>query len=175
MSSGESLSSSLLRFLRSPVFWSLVTALIVRFIPVGAFLSGITNLSARRELIDFAGGVGATIHLVANATIPVVLVAVGILLRPSALKSCVREVSIIALLRLGVAPVIGFLTAKYILHICDPALLQTCVMVAGLPPSANAAMFCNLYELDDHVGVAAFFALTLCSSITLPVLMSLLR
>lgn len=173
--SDESIAHSIYRFIKSPLMASMVVGLGFKLLPIPAMPHGgplgpvfVGASHALHALVS-------AIHLVGLSTIPVILVAIGILLRPSAIGSHLGNVAVIGLFRLIVAPIFGFLVSRYVLGIHDPALLTICVLISGTPPSATATVITGQYEMDGSLGVAAFFALTILSALTIPLMLSILH
>ncbi|HEY3332250.1 MAG TPA: AEC family transporter [Capsulimonadaceae bacterium] len=171
----QTMRESMIRVFRTPIFNAVLIALALRFVPW-------PHLHGEGAMAVVAAGVAKTlhaivvaIHWVSSATIPVILVSIGLLLRPSAIRDHIGNVAVIGILRLIVAPALGFLTARYILGIHDPALLTICVIISGTPPSAAATVLCGQYDMDGSLGVAAFFALTMLSALSIPLMLSILH
>lgn len=160
-------SAAITGFLRSPLFVALALGLALRFLPHG-------GLTVPRAL-TIAGGMGlSVIALVGSATIPVVLIAIGLMLRPSTLPHHGRDVLLIGGLKLILLPTMAWLAARYLFDLRGD-LLRVCVLEAAMPPSASATVFAGEFGMDGGLAVAAFFALTLASALTMPLMLALLR
>jgi predicted permease len=160
---------------KTPVLICLALGLALRLIPVPHAPSSGSLLRLYDGAAGFLGALASAVHLVASATIPVVLVAIGIRMRPSALKANIVGVCIIGVGRLVLAPIIGFLVARYVLQIHDPALLMICVAISGTPPSASATVMAGQYDMDGALGVAAFVALTILYAVSMPLMLTFLH
>jgi len=175
-STGKSFWQSLSRSLRSPIFLAMLVGLAFRFMPWPGPPAGHKAAIAYYMAVAIVQALGKSLHVVAQATVPVILISIGIILRPSTLTQHMGAVSVIAVLRLLVAPFVGFLVARYLIGIHDdPTLISVCVLECALPPSANATMFSGQYDMDGSLGAAAFFALTILSAVTIPLVLSVLR
>jgi len=175
-STGKTFLQSFGRSLRSPIFLAMLIGIAVRLTPwpKPPALGEEAHIYAMGALI--LGALSSSIHVVAQATIPVILISIGVVLRPSSLAQHIGAVSVIATLRLIVAPVVGFLVAHYMFGIHNEAsLIGVCVLECALPPSANATLFSGQYDMDGSLGAAAFFALTILSAITIPLALSVLH
>ncbi|MDR3711116.1 MAG: AEC family transporter [Capsulimonadaceae bacterium] len=174
-STGQTLRQSVVRVLRSPLFVAMIAGLIIRLIPwPGPPATGNWSLPYS-VAAAVAHGIGVSLHYIAGATVPVVLISLGIILRPSALRQCLPQVGVIAILKLVVAPIVGFLVARHVLGIHDHILTAVCVLECSLPPSANATLLSGQYDMDGTLGAAAFFALTLGSALTIPLMLAILH
>ncbi len=171
----QTLAETAFKVVKTPVFVCLVLGLTLRLIPIPHAPHPGAMLRLYDGIAGFLGALAAAVHLVGSATIPVVLVAIGIRMRPSALKAHIVGVSIIGLGRLIVAPILGFLVARYVLQIHDPALLMICVVISGTPPSAAATVMAGQYDMDGGLGVAAFVALTILYALTMPLMLTFLH
>lgn len=175
-SEGATFAQSFLRWLKSPLFGAMLVGLVARFIRWPAALTTGDAALVRQALAVLIAAGSAIIHVVAQATVPLIMISIGIILRPSSLSQHLGPVSIMAALKLLVAPLAGYAVARCLLHIgAGTALLGVCVLECALPPSANATLFSGQYEMDGSLGAAAFFALTTLSAITVPLALCLLR
>jgi predicted permease len=156
-----------LDFLRSPAFLALATGILVRLIPQ-------RFVPTEPVLVNAGALFMKVIGLVGGVTVPVVLIAVGLLLRPSSLARHSAQVALIGLLKLIVLPIVTWLTARFVFHITG-TLLEVCVLQASMPPAATATVFAGQYDMDGSLAIASFFALTVASALTIPLMLSLLR
>jgi len=171
----QSLRDAIGKFARSPIFIALVVGIAAALAPsLHAPIPGSPLVASYFFAHSLLRGILAVLHTTALATIPVVLIAIGLMLRPSTLKQHWKEVSYIGLLKLIVSPVVGWAVGRYALGFAGP-LLTICVLECGVPPSASATVFAGQYEMDGSLAIAAFFALTIASAVTLPIAVTLLR
>jgi hypothetical protein len=114
------------------------------------------------------------IGMLGSVTVPVVLIAVGLLLRPSSLPQHVSKVAVIGLFKLVALPVVVWTVGRYLFHVTG-SMLEVCVLQAAMPPSATSTVFAGQYDMDGSLAIASFFALTVISAITLPIMLGILR
>ena len=156
-----------LSFLRTPAFIALALGIALKLIPQAWIPTSPPLVQTGKMIMQIAGIIGVS-------TIPVVLVAIGLVLRPSSLAEHGKKVAVLGLLKLIVLPVLVWLVAKFIFQI-HLALLAACVMEAATPPSATSTVFAGQYDMDGGLAIASFFALTVISAVTLPIMLGLLR
>lgn len=170
--SGEPISKSFLRYARSPLFLAMIAGAVIALVRSRA-MSG-PELRAIDELAPLGQALASILHGLAEATIPVILVAIGLLLRTSTLASHWKAVTIIGVIKLLIMPLAGWALARYGLGLHGKTL-TVCVLELAVPPSAAATVFAGEYDMDGPLAVAAFFALTVASAVTIPVMLTLLR
>jgi predicted permease len=156
-----------LSFLRTPVFIALVLGILLKLLPP-AFVPHTP------ALVDIGKTIMRVVALLGAATIPVVLVAIGVVLRPSSLKKHAPKVAVVGILKMIVMPILVWLVARFMFQL-SPSLMAACILEAGTPPSATSTVFAGQYDLDSGLAIASFFALTVISAITLPIMLGLLR
>jgi predicted permease len=160
-------TASPFQFLKTPVVVALVIAILLKFIPSG-WVPASPPLAEAGQLFMLL------LTMIGNVTIPVVLIAIGILLRPSSLAMHGKKVAFVGIFKLLIMPIVVWLLAKYAFHISG-SLLAVCVMEAAMPPSASSTVFAGQYDLDGGLAIASFFALTVVSAVTLPLMLGILR
>ena len=154
-------------FAKSPVFITLIVAILLRLLPPSLVPQNAALLVVGKLFMQ-------VVALIGGVTVPVVLIAIGLLLRPSSLAEHGSKVAVLGLLKLIALPVIVWSLAKFLFHIHGD-MLEICVLQAAMPPSAMATVFSGQYDLDSNLAIASFFALTVVSAATLPLMIGLLR
>lgn len=164
---GDDPKSGLAKLLKAPFFIALMAGILVRIVMAHVHISPGT--------ITLAGGLGMkTVTLAASATIPVVLIAIGLTLRPGEVGSEVRQVMFAGAVKLAIVPVVAWAVARWVLRLRGD-LVSVVVLEAAMPTAAVSTVFAAQLEMDGPFAVAAFFVLTLASSVTLPFTLAILR
>jgi hypothetical protein len=160
-------AKSFLKFFKTPIFVALVLGIVLRLIPA-SLVPGLAQFAAPGRIVM------TLIQTIGSATVPVVLIAVGILLRPSSLPEHGARVVSVGFLKLIALPILTWAVARFLFHVSG-TLLEICVLQAAMPPSASATVFAGQYDLDGNLAVGAFFALTIASALTIPLMLGLLH
>lgn len=134
---------------------------LVTFPAVIAFAAGL----ALRPL-TLPAPVNAGIGLLAAMVAPLIMLSVGISLRPRAVAGYARSLGMLSVLRLLVAPLIGLAVGLAILGHGVP--LRAAVLEAGMPSMMLTLVIGGRFELDTELLAAAIFATTALSAITIP-------
>jgi malate permease and related proteins len=113
------------------------------------------------------------VGLVAQAAVPAMIVLLGLQLAQVSGLSQIRLVSIGAMLRLLVSPVVAFALVA-LLHIQGPASIAV-IMQASMPVAVVTIIFATEFGLDDRLMSSTILTSTLFSPITLSLLILLLR
>jgi predicted permease len=114
------------------------------------------------------------LQVIGAATIPVVMVALGMRLSAGAAKNWLGPIAALGVVKLILMPLICFALARFAFHL-PPGLVSISVLEAAVPPAATSTVFAAKYRMNSDFSVAIFFVLTLASAITLPILISVLR
>ena len=115
-----------------------------------------------------------TVSLAANAAIPVMLVLLGLELQRAVWTRNVRALSIGAVLRLLVGPLVGMGLSS--LFGLDNAARQAGITEAAMPSAVLTTVLASEYDLDSSLVTAIVFTTTLLSPLTLtPLLLYLGR
>ncbi len=114
--------------------------------------------------------------MIGNMAVPAMLIAYGISLRLGPLPGRGEpklQIGYIVLLKLVVQPLVGFLLARYLLHL-DPHAVLAVTVVAALPTAQN--VFANAVRYDRGVILArdSVFITTVLSLVVLVVIAALL-
>jgi hypothetical protein len=151
--------------LRSPVFVALGLGILLKIL--FTFEPKWLQLPLSRLGVDFLTMIGA-------ATIPVVLVSIGMRLSGAGARRHLGQIGAIGLIKLVVMPLICLLVGRYLYHLSGN-LLGVIVLEAAMPPAAVATIFAGQYRMNSDLAVGSFFVLTLASAVTLPLILSLLH
>jgi hypothetical protein len=172
-------TAAALRFFRSPLFAALVVGLTIRLVPdivagispaAAALLTAAVSATGVQTLI---GTLGKALGYLGQGTTPIVLLALGAALRPGAVRRAPRLVAVSCTLKLLVLPVLMWTLCRA-LAISGP-LLSLGVQEAAMPTSVVCSVLCAQTALEGDLAVGIVFATTVCSAVTLPLALALLR
>nr|WP_318540193.1 AEC family transporter [Terribacillus saccharophilus] len=123
--------------------------------------------------IPLSGPITEAVHLVADATIPTVMIVLGMRLANISLKSFEYERLTYALvLKLLISPVIAYLFT--LMLPVDDMVKQIMILVAAMPTAANTTLYALEFGAKPAYVSSATLISTLLSLITLPVLLYIL-
>lgn len=158
---------AMIRFLRSPIFMSLVVGLALHLITFPAL---IIHAPVMRKM---GGILMECLGYVGQGTTPVVLLALGVALRPETVRAYVSPILFASALKLLVCPAAIWIIARsFGLH---GGILATCVLSAAMPTSVMSSVLSGEHDLAGDYAVAVVFASTVLSAVTIPLLLSVLR
>jgi predicted permease len=150
-------------------WWSELAAL-ARFPPLIALVAGIAWHLVGLPAVP--GPVSEALRWISMATVPLVMISLGLVLRVRALRTAWRQAALVVLLRLVVAPVLGWAFSELLfLH-----PLQTAVTTVelGMPAMMFGLMLALRYGLDAELSAAFITATLVFSFVTLPAWVALL-
>ena len=164
---GAGRGTAMLRFLRSPIFLSAIIGLLLRMIPIPHALVGIPILRLSGQiLLQCLGYLG-------QGTIPLVLLALGVALRPGAARANPGPLLIACALKLIACPVMMWGLCH--LFGIRGDLRSVSVLEAAMPTSVVASILAGQNDLEGDFAVGVVFCSTVLSALTIPLLLSLLR
>ncbi|KMJ58030.1 membrane protein [Bacillus sp. LL01] len=109
------------------------------------------------------------VHLVADATIPVIMVILGMQLAKISIRTTAKEKLLYALsIKLVVSPFIAFLFTL-VLPV-DPMIKQLMIIMAAMPAAANTTMYALEFNTEPEFVSSATLVSTLLTPVTLPVM-----
>lgn len=164
---GHGERASVLRFLRSPLFVSLMVGATVRLIPWPTALLQETGVRASGQIL------GQCLTYLGQGTTPVVLLALGAALRPGDGRIYARPLLTASLLKLIACPVAMWAVCRALGIHAD--LLNEGVMAAAMPTAVMASVLSAEHDLEGGFAVSVAFGSTALSALTVPLLLSLLR
>lgn len=113
------------------------------------------------------------ISFIANASIPCVMVTLGMQLAQIKLKNFQWEyISVATLIRLVIAPVLAFFIAT--LFISDPLMQKVLILLAALPTASAATIFSVQFDAEPDLVSSTTFFTTVVSIITVTMLISIM-
>ena len=143
---------------RIPLLWA----------AVGALLVGVLGIVVPDLLMR-------PIRLLGNTAVPMMLVILGLQLARSVhtLRSSVGSILLASALRLLVAPVLAIPVA--LATGLEGLTYQACMLEASMPAGVTSTVISLEYDLEPEVVTGTVFFSTLCSAVTLAVVISLIR
>lgn len=124
--------------------------------------------------LQFPEPVSNFCHLVGDMTIPCALLLVGSTLTSISLRDMAGSPSVYkaVFLRLFLAPA---LVASVLAFVpCVPMVRNVAVVLSGMPVAANGIMFCLQFDRSSREMAQSIFLSTLCSVVTIPLLVCLI-
>ncbi len=159
--------AAILRFLRGPLFLSVVVGTLARLVPWPPALLHLPGLpQIGRALMQCLKYLG-------QGTTPLVLLALGVALRPGAARAYAGPLAAACALKLLVTPLAMWAVLRVFgLH---GDLLTTSVLSAAMPTAVTASVLSADHDLAGDYAVGVVFASTILSAVTVPLLLSVLR
>lgn len=158
---------AILKFLRGPMLVSLTLGLVLRLAPwPDALIHAHAARALGAVLWQCLGYLGA-------GTTPVVLLALGVALRPSAARSYAAPMAAACALKLIACPLLMWCVCRA-LHL-HGELLTVGVLQAAMPTAVMASVLCAEHDLAGDFAVGVVFVGTAVSAVSVPVLLSVLR
>ncbi len=155
------------RFFRSPLFLSVVVGVGLRLLPAPA---GLSHWPALRAL---GAALSQCLTYLGQGTTPVVLLALGVALRPGAARLHVSPLLAACMVKLVACPVAMWAACRALgLH---GGLLSVGVLMAAMPTAVMASVLSAENDLAGDYAVSVVFAATVLSAATVPLLLSVLR
>lgn len=134
----------------------------------GAILGLVCQLFAVKIGADFY----TAISMVADATIPTVMIILGMQLADISLKKLEKErIAYSLVLKLAISPMIAFVIALFLP--VDHMIKQIMVITAAMPTAANTTMYALQFNTKPDFVSSATLLSTLLSLIALPIVISL--
>ena len=134
---------------------------------LAGLVANLTNL----PLPEFAK---ASMNMLADAAIPVALVALGAALTQYKLSSGLSETTMVAFVSLLVHPTLAFFFCHYVLEL-DTIYVQAAVMIACMPPGMNGYIFASLYNRAVGTAASTVLVATAASVVTVTLWLSVLK
>jgi predicted permease len=155
---GSSWRKVLSNLARIPLLWAAVGALVV-----GGLGIQVPDLLMR------------PIKLLGGAAVPMMLLILGLQLANSvqSLRRSIGSILLASALRLLIAPVLAIPVA--IVTGIEGLTYQACMLEASMPAGVTSTVISLEYDLEPEVVTGTVFFSTLCSAVTLAVVISLIR
>ena len=108
---------------------------------------------------------GAALSLLGQATLPCVLLAMGLGLSAFQLKGEAGAVGLISFLKLVAMPAMAWLLASYVFHL-EPREVAVITLLSAMPTGANAYVFASRYGKAEASVSGAVAMSTILSIVT---------
>ena len=155
------------RFLRSPIFLSALLGLILRQISVPPLLAALPALretgAALLKCLEYLG----------QGTTPLVLLALGVALRPGAVRGRTAPLLLACGCKLLVCPIVFWEVCR-LLGVGGEVRMDG-VLEAAMPTAVMASVLAGQNDLEGDFAVGVVFVSTVLSALTVPLLLSVLR
>ena len=159
-SNRSSWRETLLGFIKIPLLWSALTALVLMALKV-----------------EIPSPVRISLEYISNGLVPLALVTLGIQLSRSRFSAQVKSLPVVSLFRLVFSPLLAWVLIKLwplILHtdlgVAGPVL----VIAAGMPVAVNVFILASEYNQDSELASQAILWTTILSAITLTAWLSVM-
>ena len=113
-----------------------------------------------------------TLNYLSNATIPLIMLSLGLSLSPSSAKFGAIYGVIASIVRMGIAPLIVFVLSS--IFLIDGLDKNVLILESAMPSAMMSLVFSVLYGLDVKLVASACFITTVVSLMVLPILQSIL-
>ncbi len=158
---------AILRFGRSPLFLSAVLGIALRLVPVPPALVGVPWLRALGEVV------GRCLEYLGQGTIPIILFALGVALRPGAAGGRAGAAALACGCKLLVGP-LAMWGLCHALGIGGEVRLDG-ILEAAMPASVMASVLAGQNDMEGDFTVGVVFVSTVLSAVTVPLLLAALR
>lgn len=123
--------------------------------------------------VPVPGPVSTWLDLIAKMVAPLIMLSVGISLRPKAIAHGAAPIAMLALIKLLFAPLVALAIGSVVL--ADPVAYRTAVLEASMPSMMLTLAAGERFGLDDDFIAAAIFVTTAASAVTIPLVQMLMR
>ena len=164
---GHDERATALRFLRSPLFLSVVAGSAARLTPWPPALLHAPVMK------DMGQVIGQCLTYLGQGTTPLVLLALGVALRPGAGRVYLKPLLWASALKLVACPLVMWAVCR--LMGLRGGLLAEGLMMAAMPTAVMASVLCAEHDLEGDFAVSVAFGATVISAVTVPLALSLLR
>lgn len=122
--------------------------------------------------VEIPEAVNNWLGILANMVAPLIMLSVGVALRPKAIVSGWTSVAAASVIRLAIAPAVAFAVAALV--VSDQTTARVAVLEASVPSMMLTLAVGERFGLDTDFIASAIFVTTLLSAITIPVVQALL-
>lgn len=183
--------SGLVRAVFYDVFGTVIALLTIGFLVASSHGTAEEQARPVREMLRFPALVAVVLALVlhpfgvpilvsrgleslANMTVPLIMISVGITLRPAAVGENLRAVLAASAVKLVAAPALALLVAR-VLFAGDLEAQRVVVLEAGMPSMMLGLVVGLRFGLDSELIAAAILVTTALSALTVPMWQLVLR
>lgn len=158
---------AVLRFGRSPLFLSAVLGIVLRMVPVPP------PLVAFPLVREMGGVLGKCLEYLGQGTTPLVLLALGVALRPGAAGGRAGAAALACGCKLLVCP-LALWGLCHALGLGGEVRMEG-ILEAAMPASVMASVLAGQNDMEGDFAVGVVFVSTVLSAVTLPLLLTALR
>ncbi len=128
-------------------------------------------LVMRAVPIEVPGLVSDGLEALASMVVPLIMIAVGLSLRPGSIREHLRALTGVAVIRLLVAPLVAAAVAGLVID--DPAAVSLVVLEAGMPSMMLSLVIGARFKLDTDFIASAILVTTVASVATIPLMQAI--
>jgi hypothetical protein len=121
---------------------------------------------------SFPGFIIKTLNYLSNATIPLIMLSLGLSLSPKSARFGAIYGVIASMVRMGIAPLLVF--ALSTIFLIDGLEKNVLILESAMPSAMMSLVFAVMYELDVKLVASACFITTVVSLFILPLIYSFL-
>ena len=167
LGSGDGHSAALGRFFRSPIFWGAIIGLALHSVSLPPAL-------AHSPFLEKLGTTAMQcLGYLGQGTTPLVLLALGVALRPGAALKRPLALSLACAAKLLLSPLIVWEACR-VLSVSGELRAET-ILQAAMPSAVMASVLAGQNALEGDFAVGVVLAATVLSAVTAPLLLTLLR
>jgi len=167
LGSGSGHRAALRRFFRSPIFWGAIIGLALHAVRLPPSLSQMPIL-AKLGMVTMQ-----CLGYLGQGTTPLVLLALGVALRPGAALKRPGALALACAAKLLLSPLIVWVLCRA-LSVTGEVRAET-LLQAAMPSAVMASVLAGQNDLEGDFAVGVVFAATVLSALTAPLLLTLLR
>lgn len=164
---GSGRRTAIVRFLRSPIFLSALLGLGLRLVPIPPALAAVPLLRATGGILEHC------LEYLGQGTTPVVLLALGISLRPGAAGGRVGPMALACGCKLLVCPLVMWSLCRALG--AGGAVRMDSILMAAMPAAVMASVLSGQNDMEGDFAVGVVFVSTVLSTVTIPLLLTWLR
>lgn len=179
----------LVRAIFSDVFGNTAAVISVGTLVAGHYGAGEVKVNPLKEMATFPPFIALAAALILRSValpelvtswldalgkvvVPVIMISVGLSLKPRALREHLPRISVLVLVKLVLLPLIALGLATLLLD--DPASLRVAVIEAGVPTMMLLVIMGQRFRLDSDFIASAILATMVGAVVTIPVLQLLI-
>lgn len=134
-----------------------------------AFVALVVGLALRSAPVPDV--VSAGLDILANLVVPLIMISVGIALKPATIRRALVPLLCLVALRLGLAPIFARFAGP--VFIADGEALRVAALEAGMPTMMLTLVLGTRFGLDTDFIASAIFCTTAGAALSLPILQAL--
>lgn len=145
---------------------------LLKFPPLITGILGIVLVFFGFNVDSFPGFIIKTLGYLSNATIPLIMLSLGLSLSPKSARFGAIYGVIASMVRMGIAPLLVF--ALSTIFLIDGLEKNVLILESAMPSAMMSLVFAVMYELDVKLVASACFITTVVSLFILPLIYSFL-